>query len=193
MLFAVKPRPTTSDPIGPWPSTSSSRSDAPVRSTDMRDGPRWRPLIAFGALGALIALILAGTYFYGATVGLVHTSGSGAGGETTEVFTVDGAWDLRWSYDCSPSLSDLYPLAPAAKADPCYFIVAVKEFSDCAVSLANQGINVHVHGGKSQGVVHNHAGGTFYFLVDFVGTWSVTVTGKGSGSGRGPWPQCSEG
>ena len=159
----------------------------------MRDGPRRRPLITFGALGGLIVLILAATYFHGATAGLVHSSGSGAGGETTEVFTVDGAWDLRWSYDCSPSLSDLYPLAPAAKADPCYFIVAVKEFSDCAVSLANQGINVHVHGGKSQGVVHNHAGGTFYFLVDFAGTWSVTVTGKGSGSGRGPWPQCSEG
>src|SRR5437879_7773894 len=124
----------------------------------MRDGPRWRPLIAFAVLGALIALILAGTYFYGATMGLVRTSGSGAGGETTEVFTVDGAWDLRWSYDCSPSLSDLYPLAPAAKADPCYFIVAVKEFSDCAVSLANQGINVHVHGRTCQaGVQHQHS------------------------------------
>src|SRR5207237_8862632 len=103
------------------------------------------------------------------------------------VFTVDGAWDLRWSYDCSPSLSDLYPLAPAAKADPCYFIVAVKEFSDCAVSLANQGINVHVHGGKRQGVVHNHACGTFHFMVDFVRTWSVTVSGKVLVSGTATW------
>jgi hypothetical protein len=34
----------------------------------MRDGPRRLPLIALGALGALIALILAGTYVY-------HTSG----------------------------------------------------------------------------------------------------------------------
>jgi hypothetical protein len=157
----------------------------------MRDGPRRLPLIAFGALAAVIALIVAGTCFYGATVALVDTAGSGAGGETTEVFTADGSWDLRWSYDCSPSLSDLYPLAPAAKADPCYFIVLVKQFSDCQVSLGNQGINVHAV--KSQGVVHNHAGGTFYFLVEFVGRWTVTVTGKGWGSGEGPWPQCSEG
>jgi len=158
----------------------------------MRAGPRRLPLIAFGALGALITLILAGTYFYRATVALVDASaGPGAGGETTEVFTVDGNWDLRWSYDCSPSLSDLYPLSPAAKADPCYFNVAVKEFSDCAVSGPNQGVNVHAR--KSQGVVHNREGGTFYFVVDYVGSWTVTVTGNGRGSGRGPWPQCSEG
>lgn len=138
----------------------------------------------------MIALILAG-YFYRATAALVETSGSGAGGETTEVFTVDGSWDLRWSYDCSPSLSDLFPLSPAAKADPCYFIVAVKEFSYCDVSLANQGINVHAR--KSQGVIHNLAGGTFYFLVDYVGRWTVSVTGSGRASGRGPWPHCSEG
>lgn len=158
----------------------------------MRNGPRRPPLIAFGALGALIALIVAGAYLYGATVALVDVSaGPGAGGETTEVFTVDGSWDVRWSYDCSPSLSDLYPLSLAAKADPCYFSVAVKEFSDCAVSGANQGINVHVR--KSQGMVHNHAGGTFYFLVSYVGSWRVTVTGSGSASGKGPWPHCSEG
>src|ERR1700738_5236453 len=36
----------------------------PGRSTDMRDGPRRLPLIALGALGALIALILVGTYIY---------------------------------------------------------------------------------------------------------------------------------
>jgi hypothetical protein len=30
----------------------------------MRDGPRRLPLIALGALGALIALILAGTYVH---------------------------------------------------------------------------------------------------------------------------------
>ena len=157
----------------------------------MRGGPRRLPLIAIGALGALIALILAG-YFYRATVPLVDTgAGPGAGGETTEVFTVDGSWDLRWSYDCSPSLSDLYPLAPAAKADPCYFIVVVKEFAYCAASRANQGINVHDR--KSQGVVHNRAGGTFYFLVEYVGSWRVTVTGSGRASGVGPWPQCSEG
>jgi hypothetical protein len=158
----------------------------------MRNGPRRLPLIAFGAVGALIALILTGIYFYRATGALVGASaGPGAGGETTEVFTVDGSWDLRWSYDCSPSLSDLYPLSPAAKADPCYFIVVVKEFSYCQVSPANQGISVHAV--KSQGVVHNHAGGTFYFLVEFVGRWTVAVTGKGRASGVGPWPHCSEG
>ena len=179
------PRPTT--PSLPTVVTHSPRG----RSTDVRDGPRRLPLIVFGALGALIALILAGIYFYRATVALVDTGGSGAGGETTEVFTIDGAWDLRWSYDCSPSLSDLYPLAPAAQANPCYFIVAVKEFSDCVVSGANQGINVHAR--KSQGVVLNHAGGTFYLLVDYVGSWKVTVTGSGRASGVGPAPHCSEG
>lgn len=157
----------------------------------MREGPHRLPLLALGAFATLIALILAGTYFFGATAALVETGASGSGGETTEVFTVDGSWDLRWSYDCSPSLTDLYPLAPAAQADPCYLIVVVKQFSDCAVSLANQGINVHAV--KSQGVIHNHTGGTFYFLIEFAGTWSVTVTGKGWGSREGPWPQCSEG
>jgi hypothetical protein len=53
--------------------------DPPERSTDMRDGPRRLPLIVLGALGALIALILAGTYVY-------HTSGSllGFGESPTE-------------------------------------------------------------------------------------------------------------
>jgi hypothetical protein len=139
----------------------------------------------------LVALVLVGTYIYHGTLALMETVGSGAGGETTEVFTVDGAWDLRWSYDCSPSLIDLYPLAPAAKADPCSFIVAVKEFSDCAVSRPNQGINVHAR--QSQGVVHNHAGGTFYLLIDYAGTWKVTVTGSGRASGVGPAPHCNEG
>ena len=158
----------------------------------MLDGPRRLPLIAFGALGALVALIVAGTYICRERAALlVESGGPGAGGQTTQVFTVDGSWDLQWSYDCSPSLSDLYPLAPAAKADPCYFILAVKQMSDCQVSLANQGINLH--GVKSQGVVHNHAGGTFYFLIDYVGSWTVTVTGSGQTSGVGPAPHCSEG
>ncbi|MFI5281956.1 MAG: hypothetical protein ACHQ0J_02360 [Candidatus Dormibacterales bacterium] len=150
-----------------------------------------------GALGALIVLILGGTWIYRASGiwsggrDLVDQSGSGAGGETTEVFTVDGDWDLRWSYNCSPSLSDLYPLAPAAKADPCYFSVTVKQMSDCQVSPANYGINLH--GAQSQGVVHNHASGTFYFVVEFVGTWTVAVTGSGRASGVGPAPHCNEG
>ena len=38
--------------------------DPPERSTDMRDGPRRLPLVALGALGALIALIIAGNYVY---------------------------------------------------------------------------------------------------------------------------------
>ena len=159
----------------------------------MRTGPRRRPLIALGAAGALIALILAGTYFYRefGTGALVDEHGSGAGGQTTEVFTVDSSWDLRWSYDCSPSLSDLYPQAPAAKADPCFLIVTVKQMSDCQVSLANQGINLH--GAMSQGVIHNHVGGTFYFVVDFVGSWTIDVIGSGRASGVGPAPHCSEG
>lgn len=157
----------------------------------MRAWPHRRALIALGALGALVALTVAGTYFHRATAGLLETSGSGAGGETTEVFTVDGSWDLRWSYDCSPSATDLYPLSPAARADPCSFTVAVKQFSNCAILLANQGVDVHDR--NSQGAIHNHARGTFYLLVDFVGTWTVTVTGSGQASGAGPWPHCSEG
>jgi len=67
----------------------------------MRDGPRRLPLIALGALGALIALILAGTYIYRdfGTPGILvdQSSCCGASGQTTEVSTVDGAWDLRWT------------------------------------------------------------------------------------------------
>src|SRR6202043_881483 len=83
----------------------------PGRFTDMRGRSRRLPLIAVGALAALIALILAGTYIYSEreyTGVLVDQRGSGPGGETTEVFTVHGAWDLRWSYDCSSSLRNKY-------------------------------------------------------------------------------------
>lgn len=157
----------------------------------MRVGPRRLPLIALGGVVALI-LVLAGVYLYLATMPLMQSSeGPGAGGGTTGVFTADGSWDLSWSYDCAPSLSDQYPLSPAAQADPCYFIVTVKEFPDCAVSRANQGVNVHAR--KSQGVIHNHTGGTFYFLVSFVGSWTVRVTGSGRAWGVGPEPKCSEG
>ena len=84
----------------------------------MRDGPRRQPLIALGALGALVALILAGTYIYRESTSgvLVDQRGSGPGGETTEVFTADGAWDLRWSYDCSSSLGNQYPKLPRVEA-----------------------------------------------------------------------------
>jgi hypothetical protein len=167
----------------------------------MRNGPR-RPLIA-GALGALIALILAGAYIYleggsnsgirepgpgsyppGAGV-LVDTGGSGGGGQTTEVFTVNGDWDLRWSYDCSSSLGFLF-----RKVDPCDFVVTVKQLSDCQVSPENQGITRH--GVKDQGVVHYHAGGTFYFVVESDGSWKATVSGSGQASGVGAAPHCSE-
>jgi hypothetical protein len=154
----------------------------------MRDGPRRLPLIALGALGALIALILVGTYIYresgspGALVDL--RSCCGAGGQTTEVFTVDGAWDLRWSYDCSPMIRN-----------QCDFHLTVKQMSDCQVSPENQGITLQ--GVKDHGVVHYQAGGTFYVLVGLAyasaGSWTVTVTGSGRASGVGPAPHCNEG
>lgn len=158
----------------------------------MRDGPRRLPLIALGGLGALIALILAGVYIHRengtsrAGGVLVNQSGSGPGGETTEVFTVSGAWDLLWSYDCWPSLRN-----QVQNVGPCDFNVTVKQMSDCRVSPMNQG--VAQHGMKNQGVVHNHTGGTFYFVVGAGGSWTVTVTGSGQASGVGPWPHCSEG
>ena len=150
----------------------------------MRDGPRRLPLIAFGALGALIALILVGTYIYresGSNGVLVdQRSCCGAGGQTTEVFTVDGAWDLRWSYDCSPMIRN-----------QCDFHLTVMQMSDCQVSPENQGVTQH--GGKNHGVVHNHASGTCYFVVDFYGSWTFTVTGSGRGCGEGPPASCSGG
>jgi hypothetical protein len=154
----------------------------------MRDGPRRLPLIALGAVGALFVLILAGIYIYreSGSGALVDQSGSGPGGETTEIFTVDGAWDLRWSYDCSSSLGIQYP-----KVDQCDFLLTVKQLSDCQVSPVNQGVTQH--GVKNQGVVHNHAGGTFYFVVDSYGSWTFTVTGSGRGWGEGPAAYCSEG
>ena len=155
----------------------------------MWGGPLRAPLIGLGALGALLALIIVGVFVYrenGASGVLANQTGSGPGGETTEVFTADGAWDLHWSYDCSSSLGSQY-----RKLDQCDFMVAVKQMSDCGVSLENQGIVRH--GGPDHGVVHNHVGGTFYFVVDSYGSWRVSVTGSGQGSGRGPWPHCSEG
>jgi hypothetical protein len=147
----------------------------------MRDGPRRLPLIALGALGALIALILAGIYIYRESVSgvLVDQRGSGPGGETTEVFTANGAWDLHWSYDCSSSLGNQYP-----KLDQCDFSLTVKQLSDCQVSPENQGIAQH--GVPDHGVVHYHTGGTFYFLVDSYGSWTFTVSGTGRGWGVGP-------
>ncbi len=102
------------------------------------------------------------------------------------MFTVDGAWNLRWSYDCSPSLGNLF-----RKVDHCDFFLTVKQMSDCQVSPENQGISQHLV--KDQGVVHYHAGGTFYFVVESDGSWTATVTGSGRASGVGPAPHCSEG
>src|SRR3979411_1705205 len=147
----------------------------------MRDGPRRLPLIALGALGALIALILAGIYIYreSGSGALGDQRGSGPGGETTEVFTVHGAWALRWSYDCSSSLGNQYP-----KVDTCDFFLTVKQMSDCQVSPENHGITRH--GAPDHGVVHYHTGGTFYFVVDSHGSWMFTVTGSGQEPGVGP-------
>jgi len=152
----------------------------------MRKVLRRQPLIALGALGALIAVILAVTHIYGESGMLVEVHGSGPGGETTEVFTTNGAWDLRWSYDCSPGLSNFF-----RKVDRCDFSLTVKQMSDCQVSPENQGITLH--GGPDHGVVHYHAGGTFYFVVDSYGAWTATVTGPGRAWGVGPAPHCTEG
>ena len=162
----------------------------------MRDRPRRLPLIAVGALGALIALVLAGIYIYGESVStgvsqkvstgdLVDTGGSGGGGQTTEVFTVNGDWDLRWSYDCSSVLGNQF-----RTVDHCDFVLSVKQMSDCQVSPENHGITGHRL--KEQGVVHYHAGGTFYFVVESDGSWTAAVTGSGQASGMGPAPRCSE-
>jgi hypothetical protein len=153
----------------------------------MGDGPGRRQLIAFGAVAALIALILAGIHIYSErtyTGVLVDERGSGPGGQTTEVFTVSGAWDLRWSYDCSSSLGNQYP-----KLDRCDFFLTVKQMSDCQVSPDNPGITKY--GGPDYGVVHYHAGGTFYLVVDSYGRWKFTVTGSGRGSGVGPAAHCN--
>jgi len=152
----------------------------------MRDGPRRLPMIALGALGALSALLLAGIYIYreSGSGALVDERSSGPGGQTTEVFTVDGAWDLRWSYDCSPSIRN-----------QCDFYLTVKQMSDCQVSPENQGITQY--GVRDHGVVHYQAGGTFYVVVDLAyasaGSWTVTVTGAGRASAVGPAPHCNEG
>ena len=156
------------------------------RSTDVRVGPRRLALTALRALGALVALILAGTHIYRERGVLVDQSGSGPGGETTEIFTVSGNWDLRWSYDCSSSLGSQYP-----KLDQCDFRLTVKQLSDCQVSIGDEGVTQH--GAPDHGVVHNHAGGTFYFVVDSYGSWTFSVTGAGRGWGIGPANYCSEG
>lgn len=148
----------------------------------MRDGPRRLPLIALGALGALIALIFLGAYVYRSAGTLVNESGSGPGGETTEVFTVSRDWDLRWSYDCSSNLGPQY-----RKLDACDFFLTIKEWSYCGESLDG----IIRHGGPDHGVAHYHTGGTFYFVVDSYGSWTITVSGSGRGWGVGPAPHCT--
>jgi hypothetical protein len=153
----------------------------------MRDGPRRLPLIALGALVALIALILTGIYIYRESTSgvLVDESGSGPGGQTTEVFTANGDWDLRWSYDCS-SASNGIRMEPQ-----CDFFLTVKQLSDCQVSPGNQGVTQH--GAKGHGVVHNHVGGTFYFVVSSDSKWTFTVSGSGrEWWGVGPAGYCSD-
>jgi hypothetical protein len=73
----------------------------------------------------------------------------------------------------------------------CDFFLTVKQLSDCQVSPENQGVTQH--GAQNHGVVHNHAGGTFYFVVDSYGSWTFSVTGAGRGWGIGPANYCSEG
>jgi hypothetical protein len=97
---------------------------------------------------------------------------------------VHGAWDLRWSYDCSSSLGNQYP-----KLDQCDFYLTVKQLADCQVSAENQGITRH--GVPDHGVVHYSTGGTFYIVVDSYGSWMFTVTGSGRASEVGPWPHCT--
>lgn len=150
----------------------------------MRNRPGRLPLIALGAIGALIALAIVGTYIYRDRGVLVNESGSGPGGETTEVFTADGPWDLSWSYDCSSSLGSQH-----ANLDECDFSLNVKEYSDCQLSPENQGVTKH--GAPDHGLVHYRAGGTFYFVIDADGSWTFTVTGPGRASGRGPYPHCT--
>ena len=150
----------------------------------MLDGARRQPLILLGAFGSLIAMILVGAYLYFESRPLVDESGSGPGGETTEVFTVNGDWDLRWSSDCSSSLGSQLP-----EVHTCDFFLTVKEYADCSISTENLGITRH--GGPDHGVIHYHKGGTFYFVVDSYGSWTFTVTGSGRGWGVGPAPHCT--
>jgi hypothetical protein len=42
-------------------------------------------------------------------------------------------------------------------------------------------------------VVHNHAGGTCYFVVDSYGSWTFTVTGSGAGGERVRQPTAAKG
>lgn len=150
----------------------------------MPNGPRHLPLIALGALAALTGLIVVGAYIYRDSGVLVNEHGSGPGGETTEVFTANGDWDLRWSYDCSSSLGNQYP-----KLDTCDFNLAIKDISDCGMSAENPGITRH--GAPDHGVVHYHTAGTFYFVIDAYGSWTFAVTGAGRGWGVGPAPHCT--
>ena len=149
----------------------------------MRDGPRHPPLVTVAALGALLAMIVVGIYVYRSTRALVDEHGSGPGGETTEVFTVNGDWDLWWSYDCSSTLGPQYP-----KTDTCDFSLTIKDYADCGISRTS---GIVRHGGPDHGLVHYHAGGTFYFVVASYGGWTFSVTGPGRGWGVGPAPHCT--
>lgn len=86
----------------------------------------------------------------------------GNGSKTTEKFTTQGDWDLRYSYDCS------------AFGGQGNFQVYIYN-GDGSPSFANSGVNQL--GASGSDVDHYHTGGTFYLVMNSECRWHVQVIG----------------
>jgi hypothetical protein len=87
---------------------------------------------------------------------------NGNGSKSTEKFTTQGDWDLRYSYDCS------------SFGGQGNFQVYIYN-GDGSPSFANSGVNQL--GASGSDVDHYHTGGTFYLVVNSECAWHVQVIG----------------
>jgi len=85
----------------------------------------------------------------------------GSGGKQTNKFTVDGLWDLMWSYDCTVGGRR-------------YFVA---EVYDANGTISHTNSPVSQLGVKHNDIQHYHQAGTYYLNILSGCSWHVTVKG----------------
>jgi len=86
----------------------------------------------------------------------------GSGNKHTDKFTVAGAWDLVWSYDCTRGGTRAYFVAEVYSGDG-----TISHNSPAVTQL----------GVRLNGVQHYHQPGTYYLSVLSGCAWHITVKG----------------
>jgi len=85
---------------------------------------------------------------------------NGSGTNSTEVFKVDGDWDLEWKFDCA-----------SVGIEGTFMI----DIYDAAGQMSFDLLPVLQHGESGSGVEHYHRGGDLYLNVISICDWEVTV------------------